>query len=93
MRPVAAMAVILLASCGHLDPGDAVRDADAAIAIGRAVCVKGLKNPPPAKDWYAVLSGDSWKVWLGPHDRGYGRLEVLVAKRDGKPTDCLVQIG
>jgi hypothetical protein len=85
--------VSILAACGHIEPGDTVRDARAAIEIARSQCKAPKGNLPPAENWNAQLFGDTWKVWLGPHDGGYGQLEVSVAKHDGKATDCMVWIG
>jgi len=87
------LTALALVACGHIAPGDTVRDAKTAIEVGMKQCASPKFKIPPAENWYAQLFGDTWKVWLGPHDEGLGRLEVSVSKRDGKATPCSVIIG
>ena len=96
-RVIAALGAIVLASCAtQIAPGDTVRDRSTAITIGRNECVSdstGIDSQDsPLKNWHAKLAGDYWQVWSdGPtYDDSF--LNILVAKRDGKTTNCALSI-
>ena len=92
-RFVLAICCALLASCaGQLTPDDSVRDRDTAIKIGRAACMKGtnlqtFSQSEATLNWRANPYGDYWIVGLGSRYAA-GGAEVMVAKRDGKTSEC-----
>ena len=98
---VAALLALLASACTvPLDPADTVRDSGTAIDIGRGACRMGedkvlFDRLHPRWSWHAVLSGDSWRVWRqgDASDNFIPELEVYVAKRDGKPSDCTIFVG
>ena len=97
-RATALLGSIVLSSCAaHIAPGDTVRDRAAAIAIGRNECVNestgiGSQSIPLLQRWHASLAGDYWQVWSGGPTYDDSFLNVLIAKRDGKTTGCVLSI-
>jgi hypothetical protein len=75
-----------------LDPGDKIRDEQAAIEIGQRVCSQGAQDNG-AYNWHAKREGNNWRVWSGPEYDGHHVMELKVAKSTGKATECFRYAG
>ena len=90
---------IAIAICALLEPisagyalGNAVRDPQAAISIGRERCFRFWPKwgtAPVQNGWTADDLGDYWLVWLGVESDGHHFMETIVTKRDGTTSRCL----
>ena len=97
LHAAAILSFILLSGCAVQPvPKDIVPDEQTAIGIGQKACRERAGNKFFAQEtlsgWQAQLTGDRWKVWWGPYYALSAYMEIFVAKRDGKTTDCVVMV-
>lgn len=93
LLPILALSASLAGCARQLPhPGDAVRDADAAIRMGQSACSPEDEMFLKGK-WHARYRNGYWRIWFWAPDTDFGpTYQARVRASDGQSEGCEIRI-